>query len=82
MPNGKIEIEEFERLTDTDVKLNILYKTIVSYIEEINKRFELGNVRFRKLENRKLVDKVWAGAGGIVGGIIAALGMKWGMWGK
>ena len=57
---------------------NILFGTITSHIERIDKRFEAGNKRFKKLENRKLVDKLWAAAGGVVGGILATLGIKWG----
>lgn len=78
MPDGIIDIEDFEKNKDTDWKLNVLFKTIVSYTEKIDARFEAGNQRFKKIENRKLVDKVWAGAGGIIGGALAALGIKWG----
>ena len=78
MPNGIIEIEEFERLDNVDVKLNILFKTLVSYMSRIDARFELGAVRFKKLENRKIIDKAWAGAGGIIGGALAAFGIKYG----
>ena len=80
MSDGLIEIEEFERIKDTEVKLNILFKTIISHIGEIDRRFEAGNHRFKKLENRKLIDRFYAGVGGIVGGTIAALGLKWGIW--
>ena len=78
MPNGIIKLKEFEQIKDTDIKLNILFGTIVCHIEEIEKRFEKGRERFEKLENRKVVDKLWAGAGGVVGGALAALGIKWG----
>ena len=78
MPNGIIEIEEFEKLDNVDVKLNILFKTLTVYTQRIDARFELGNQRFKKIENRKIVDKVWAGAGGIIGGALAALGIKYG----
>ena len=77
MPNGIIDIEDFEKNKDTDWKLNVLFKTIVSYTERIDKRFEAGNNRFAKLEKRKLVDKAYSFAGGIIGGIVAALSIKW-----
>ena len=80
MSNGLIEIEEFEQIKDTEVKLNILFKTMVCHIKEIDRRFEAGNQRFKRLENRKLIDKVYSGIGGIIGGVIAALGLKWGVW--
>ena len=76
MPNGMITIERFEEIKEMDVKLNILFETIVSYTEKIDARFELGNNRFKKLEKRKIVDGFFATAGGIVGGIIATLGLK------
>ena len=77
MPNGTIDIEDFEKNKDTDWKLNVLFKTIVSYTEKIDKRFESGNIRFAKLEKRKLVDRVYSFAGGIIGGVLATLSIKW-----
>ena len=78
MPNGLIEIEEFERLDNVDVKLNILFKTLTVYTNRIDARFEAGVERFKKLENRKLIDRSYATMGGIIGGALAALGIKWG----
>ena len=78
MPNGMIEIEEFEKVADNDVKLNILFKTLVCHIDKIDKRFEVGNEKFKKLESRRLTDKIWSGVGGVIGGFLASLGMKWG----
>ena len=77
MPNGIIDIEDFEKNKDTDWKLNVLFKTIVSYAEKIDKRFELGNIRFAKLEKRRLVDRAYSFAGGIIGGVLATLSIKW-----
>ena len=77
MPNGIIDIEDIEKNKDTDWKLNVLFKTIVSYAEKIDKRFELGDIRFVKLEKRKLVDRVYSFAGGIIGGVLATLSIKW-----
>ena len=77
MPNGIIDIEDFEKNKDTDWKLNVLFKTIVSYTEKIDKRFESENIRFAKLEKRKLVDRVYSFAGGIIGGVLATLSIKW-----
>jgi len=78
MPNGIIDIEDFESNKDTDWKLNVLFKTIVVYMNRIDARFEAGNERFKKLENRKLVNKVYATAGGIIGGALAAIGIRLG----
>ena len=76
MPNGIIDIEDFEKSTNVDWKLNVLFKTLILNIEKIDKRFESGNVRFEKLEKRKLTDKIYSFAGGIIGGIIAAFSIK------
>ena len=76
MSNGIIDIEDFEKSKDTDWKLNVLFKTLVLNIEKIDKRFESGNVRFEKLEKRKLADRIYSFAGGIIGGILAAFSIK------
>ena len=77
MPNGIIDIEDFEKSKDTDWKLNVLFKTLTLNIEKIDKRFDSGNVRFEKLEKRKLTDRIYSFAGGIIGGILAAFSIKW-----
>lgn len=78
MPNGIIDIEDFEKNSDVDWKLNVLFKTITHYIEKIDERFEAGNDRFKKLENRKLIDTTYAALGGAISGALGALGIKWG----
>ena len=70
MPNGIIDIEDFEKSTNVDWKLNVLFKTLVLNIEKIDKRFE-------KLEKRKLTDRIYSFAGGIIGGILAVFSVKW-----
>lgn len=77
MSNINIDIEEFKKLP-TEAKLDTLFKTIISHIEEIEKRFDAGRARFEKLEGRKVTDKVYAAMGGIVGGVLASLGIKYG----
>ncbi len=64
MGNIHIELEEFEKM-HTDDKLNTLYKAVV---------YHQGNTegRLGKLESKRLADKVWAGGGGIVGGILVS----------
>ena len=69
MPNGIIDIEDFEKSANVDWKLNVLFKTLVLNIEKIDKRFE-------KLEKRKLTDRIYSFAGGIIGGILAAFSIK------
>lgn len=78
MSNGIITPEQFEKVVEVDVKLNILFGTISSHIKRIDSQFEAGNQRFKKLENRKIIDKLWAAAGGVIGGILATLGIKLG----
>ena len=76
MSNGIIDIEDFEKSTNVDWKLNVLFKTLILNIEKIDKRFDSGNVRFEKLEKRKLTDRIYSFAGGIIGGILAAFSIK------
>ena len=88
MPNGiKVKRDDFNDLIKGDMilGLGILYETQIEMqdflkdtIAKIDDRFAKGQERFKKIENRKLVDKVWAGTGGIIGGALAALGIKWG----
>ena len=78
MPNGRIDLEDFEKNSDIDWKLNVLFKTLIYNIESTEKRFDAGRQRFEKLENRKLIDRVYSGMGGVIGGVLAALGFKWG----
>lgn len=35
--------------------------------------------RLKVLEKRPLTDKCWSFAGGVIGGFLAALGVKWGL---
>lgn len=84
MPN-LIPTEEFEKIADVNVKLNILF----SYVSDIykdaqdrfDKQFEICqdrldncNVRFKKLDNRKKFDTTFSGIMGLVGGGIVWLG--------
>ena len=79
MPNGiKISISTFEDLKSTDAKLSALFEALVSYTETMERRLESGSKRFDKLENRKLIDKVYATIGGVIGGILATFGIKYG----
>ncbi len=66
MPN-LIPSEEFEKITDMNVKLNILF----SYISDLYCNSEK---RFKKLENRKAFDTTFSGVMGLVGGGIVWLG--------
>jgi len=40
----------------------------------MDKRFEAGSQRFKKLENRKKINTAASFGGGVVGGIIAIIG--------
>ena len=68
MSNGKMSSwEEWNGLTEEQRQYS-LYKTLQS----------LDN-RLSSVENRKVVDKVCAVAGGIGGGFLAVIG-KWAIW--
>ena len=68
-----INIEEFEKIQDINLKLNVLFKALVINVEKMDARFEAGTTRFKKLENRKLVDRGYSFIGGIIGGAVAIL---------
>jgi len=81
MPNGiKVKRTDFDRLIGGDIYLGLglLYETqlemqefLKEAIEKMDKRFEAGSQRFRKLENKKRLNTAASFSGGIVGGIIA-----------
>ena len=66
MPN-LIPSEEFEKITDVNIKLNILF----SYVSDLYCNSEK---RFAKLENRRKTDTTLSGVMGLVGGGIVWLG--------
>ena len=83
MSNGIVTPEQFERMTDTNLKLDVLFttgmktqKTLEDNIKKTDKRFEAGNKRFEKVEKKalksQLKDKGFSGAAGVVGGFIAS----------
>ena len=78
MSDVSINKEEFECIGDTNLKLNILFKAVIDntqmlkkHVEAIEMRFEMGNERFKKLENGKRLNTAASFGGGIIGGIIA-----------
>ena len=91
MPNGIVNRADFDKIEDHNVKLGIVFETIIDTqgilkqnIEETNRRFEAGNKRFRKMEKKALVshvvDKGISVTSGFVGGFLAILTKPW--WGK
>ena len=84
MPNGiKVKRTDFDKLINGDIPLGlgVLYETqlemqefLKETIEKMDKRFEVGSQRFKKLENRKRLNTAASFGGGIVGGIIAIIG--------
>ena len=66
MPN-LIPSEEFEKIMDVNIKLNILF----SYVSDLYCNSEK---RFAKLENRRKMDTTFSGIMGLVGGGIVWLG--------
>ena len=69
MPNGRFFVDEkaFEELTLRS-QIAIFYKTYNLDREEDMKRNEEQDARIKKLENRKRVDRVYSGIGGVGGG--------------
>ena len=84
MPDGiKVKRADFDKLIDGDISLGlgVLYETqlemqefLKKTIERMDRRFEIGSQRFKKLENRKKLNTVAGFGGGIIGGIIAVVG--------
>jgi len=84
MPDGvKVKRADFDKMINGDISLGlgILYETqlemqkfLKETIEKMDKRFEVGSQRFRKLENRKKLNTAAGFGGGIIGGIIAVVG--------
>lgn len=80
MANGLITRKDYDKIKDADVKLGILFETqlktqslLEDHIKQVEKRLELGEKRFEKIEKDKLKDKGFAGLTGIIGGFLAAL---------
>ena len=73
MPN-LIPPEDFEKIADVNVKLNILFSYISDIYCDGEKNFNNYNIRFKKLENRRKMDTTFSGAMGLVGGGIVWLG--------
>ena len=79
----KVRREDFDKLIKGDIVLGlgVLYETQLEMqeffketIEKMDKRFEAGSQRFKKLENRKKINTAASFGGGVVGGIIAIIG--------
>jgi len=77
MPDGldfePISKEDFERIEDTNIKLNVLYGYVHSTNERILRLAEDHNRRITKLENRSKWDKAVSAIAGFVGGFVAAV---------
>jgi len=81
MSNVSIKKEEFEKIDDTNLKLNILFESVIEsseflkeQIEATRMRFETGDKRVKRLENRKNLNTAASFGGGVAGGIIAIFG--------
>lgn len=59
-----VEKDEWEHAT-TETKLWMIFKTLQNIDE-----------RIRALEKKSLIDKTYSAIGGIVGGMLAAIGIK------
>jgi len=84
MPDGvKVKRADFDKMVNGDIPLGlgVLYETqlemqefLKKTIEKMDRRFETGSQRFKKLENRKRLNIAASFGGGIIGGIIAIIG--------
>ena len=72
MANGVVSKEDFKKLTDTNIKLNILFETILS----VKVNMEGHCKRLKNLEKKKFKDTGYAVGGGFLGGF-AAMISKW-----
>ena len=77
MPNGIVNRKDFDKITEQDVKLGILFESnlelqalLKENIKKIDERFQAGNRRFGKLEKRKWFDKGLAAGIGAISGFI------------
>ena len=84
MGNGlPIDIDTFRNLNSEDAKLDALFDVLVCMHQagyecgpDREKRLRACEDRFQKLEHRKWFDRGIAGIGGVIGGILAGLGIK------
>ena len=70
MPNGIVSKEDFESIDSVNVKLNILFSTMIEIKDDNSKRL-------RCLEKRRKRDTATATGAGAVSGFLGALGLKW-----
>jgi hypothetical protein len=76
MSNGITINKETFRQLDTDTKLDSIFDVLVNIHEECKCRFGTCEVRFKRLENRKIKDKGLAATAGLVGGFLAHVVQK------
>lgn len=84
MANGlPIDIDTFRNLNSEDAKLDALFDVLVCMHQagyecapDREKRLTACESRFKQLEHRKWLDRGVAGVGGVIGGILSALGLK------
>ena len=73
MPPGMrpISREDFEQITDVNVKLNILFEYIVNINDTLSTQKHACGERFKKLENRRWRDRGVSAVAGFFGGFFA-----------
>lgn len=68
MSNGFLVVEEKEwENADAEQRSWMTFKTLKNI-----------DLRLQKLERKSLFDKAYATVGGVIGGALAAIGIKWG----
>jgi len=75
MNNLKIEMtpDEFKALESPDKKLDVIYSALVGQQKHCGITHDADNIRFSKLENRKLKDTGTATIAGTVAGFLGGL---------
>ena len=75
MNNLKIEMtpDDFKALDSPDKKLDVIYSALVAHQKHCGITHDADNIRFSKLENRKLKDTGTATIAGTIAGFLGGL---------
>jgi len=77
MNNAMPSWEEWNEQLSEEQRQYSLYKILQSMdgkLAQCPERYNQCDQRFRKLENRKWIDRASSGLGGVIGGILAVIG--------
>ena len=76
MPEGIVTKEDFDKIGNTDIKLSILFETVIGIQQDLREHIVITKKRLVLLERTRLSSKIYALAGGIVGGALAWIGVN------